>query len=116
METITLATPVYKSARAVLMRDVRERDKQWDTDSIDEMLDADFTGSLPAEDVFDDFFFTSLSIDAIIEECPELRQKIRRMITDGYTAPEIARETGVSEDTVYREKKKFRRAAQDLLY
>ena len=97
------------------MRDVRERNKRWNTDSINEMLDSGYEGSLPAEDVFDDFFFTSLSVDSIIEECPELQQKIRRMIRDDYTAPEIARETGVSEDTVYREKKKFRRAAQDLL-
>lgn len=114
--SVTLATPICKSAKAVLMRDIRERGNQWDADSLDQMLESGYSGSLPAEDVFDDFFFTSLSVDAIIEECPELRQKIRRMIMDGYTAPEIARETGVSEDTVYREKKKFRRAAQDLLY
>lgn len=113
--TVTLTTPICKSAKAVLMRDVRERNKRWNTDSINEMLDSGYEGSLPAEDVFDDFFFTSLSVDSIIEECPELQQKIRRMIRDDYTAPEIARETGVSEDTVYREKKKFRRAAQDLL-
>lgn len=115
-DSVTLATPICKSAKAVLMRDVRERDKLWDTDSIDEMLDAGFIVSLPSEDVFDDFFFTSLSVDAIIEECPELRQKIRRMIRNGYSAPEIARETGVSQDTVHREKKKFRQAARDLLF
>lgn len=115
-DSVTLATPICKSAKAVLMRDIRERDKLWDTDSIDEMLDAGFTGTLPAEDVFDDFFFTSLSVDAIIEECPELRQKIWRMIRDGYPAPEIAKETGVSQDTVHREKKKFRQAARDLFF
>ena len=114
--TITLASPICQSAKAVLMRDIRERDKRWGTDSIDEMLESGYAGSLPMNDVFDDFYHTRLSMDALLDDCPDLQQDIWGMIQDEYSAREISEKTGVSEDTVYREKKKFRRAAQDLLY
>ena len=112
--TVTLTTVICQSANAVLTRDYRERKKRSKFDSIDELMESGFEGAAFAEDIFDDAFFTGLSIDALLNERPERQGEIWGMILDEYRAKEISERTGISEDTVYREKKKFQKAARNL--
>ena len=114
--SVSLTTIICQSANAVLTRDFRERKKRVRFDSIDEMFDSGFDSSAFAVDVFDDSFFTSLSVSVILDGCSDLQRKVVEMTRDGYTAREIAEETGLSEDAVYRIKKKIRNFARDLLW
>ena len=114
--TVTLTTVICQSANAVLTRDYRERKKRSKFDSIDELMESGFEDAAFAEDIFDDAFFTGLSVGAILDGCSDLQRKVVEMTRDGYTAREIAEETGLSEDGVYRVKKKFRNFARDLLW
>lgn len=115
-DTVSLTTVICQSANAVLTRDYRERKKRSKFDSIDEMMESGYEGAAFAEDVFDDSFFTGLSVGAILDGCSDIQRKVVEMTRDGYTAREIAEETGLSEDGVYRVKKKFRNLARDLLW
>ncbi len=94
-----------------------DHDKKWNhsrskikTESLDEMLEKDEDDIAQQEFDIDSIAITNVTLREIIEKADEQEKKIIKMLSEGHTQSEIAKELGVSQGTISKKIGKIRKA------